>query len=456
MQIAEIPYFEDSSCYYETVRHLKWPVFLDSSYQGDKPKSPIARFDIIAAEPFIRCVSDATGVYVEDQSGRKKVEKFPLDLLKEIMAKYTLTNESLPFMGGAIGYLSYDLKSTSKKHPLIPKMIMGVYDWAVVVDHLNSKSWLIKNDFDGGLGLSWESLQSLFVKEPVGDKQIFSIDGDIKESLNISSYNDKFSKVASYIREGDCYQVNLSQKFNVSTRGDSWVFYKKFRGLNKSPYMAYLAYDDFEIMSGSPEQFIQSRNRAVITRPIKGTRARNSDPVCDKNNLEELSMSLKDKAENLMIVDLLRNDLAINCELGSIKVEKLFSVESYPNVHHLVSSITATLKKDSNNFELLNDAFPGGSITGAPKSRAIEIIDELEEHSREIYCGSIVYFSFNQMMDSNIAIRSMVHKNNTLHFYSGGGLTVDSIAASEYQEIKDKALNIINTINFFKDLNASN
>ena len=156
-----------------------------------------------------------------------------------------------------------------------------------------------------------------------------------------------------------------------------------------------------------------------------------------------------------MIVDLLRNDLAINCELGSVKVDELFTVESYPNVHHLVSSITGKLRNNANNYKLLNDAFPGGSITGTPKSRAIEIIDELEDHSRDVYCGSIIYFSFNQMMDSNIAIRSMIHQDNILHFYSGGGLTVDSKVSSEYQEIKDKAQNIINTINFFKDSNAT-
>jgi len=452
MHIDEIPYLEDTSFYYEKIRHLKWPVFIDSAYQKDKLQSEIARYDIIAADPFIRITSDASGVYMEDESGKKVQDQTSLKVVEEIMEKYSIQNQILPFIGGAIGYLSYNLEIDTKKIPLIPKMIIGVYDWAVVIDHSSSKAWLIQNNFDKNPSQSWGALQDLFSRAARRDTgENFKVIGDIHASYSLSSYQEKFAKVSSYIKEGDCYQVNLSQKYNVSTEGDSWIFYKKFRGLNKSPYMAYLSYDDFEIMSGSPEQFIQSRNRNVITRPIKGTRARNNDPAKDKANFEELMLSLKDQAENLMIVDLLRNDLAINCELGSVKVDKLFSIESYPNVHHLVSSITAKLKNKTNNFKLLNDAFPGGSITGAPKIRAIEIIEELEDHSRDVYCGSIVYFSFNKMMDSNIAIRSMVHQDNMLHFYSGGGLTVDSDVSSEFQEIKDKAQNIINTINFFKD-----
>ena len=455
MHITEIPYIKDSSYYYEKIRHLKWPVFLDSSYQKDRTQSEIARYDIIAAEPFIRVTSDKSGTYIEDEAGRKLQDKNPLKILEEIMEKYSIKNQALPFMGGAIGYLSYNLKNNTKNNSLIPKMIIGIYDWSVVIDHLLSKAWLIQNNFDKNPSYCWDGLQKIFNKEEKNIRKSFTITGDVKANLNLSSYSKKFTKVSGYIKEGDCYQVNLSQKYKVSTSGDSWIFYKKFRDINKSPYMAYLSYDDFEIMSGSPEQFIQSRNKNITTRPIKGTRGRDSNPVKDKANLEELSISLKDQAENLMIVDLLRNDLAINCELGSIKVDELFTVESYPNVHHLVSSITATLKNNANNYKLLNDAFPGGSITGTPKKRAIEIIDELEEHSRDVYCGSVVYFSFNQMMDSNIAIRSMIHQNHVLHFYSGGGLTVDSDASSEYQEIKDKAQNIINTINFFKDFNAT-
>jgi para-aminobenzoate synthetase component 1 len=215
--------------------------------------------------------------------------------------------------------------------------------------------------------------------------------------------------------------------------------------------MAYLSYPNFQILSGSPERFIKSSGGNVSTRPIKGTRARGKDKKQDKKNANELLNSLKDRSENLMIVDLLRNDLSINCEPGSIKVDELFSIESYPNVHHLVSTISGKLKKDSDSFKLFKDSFPGGSITGAPKIRAIEIINELERHSRDFYCGSVCYFSFNGSMDSNIAIRSMIHIDNKLHFYSGGGLTFASDVDDEYQEIEDKSQNIKQAIKFFRE-----
>jgi para-aminobenzoate synthetase component 1 len=243
----------------------------------------------------------------------------------------------------------------------------------------------------------------------------------------------------------------LSKKFEVNTEGDSWNFYKKFRDINKSPFMAYLLYDNFEILSGSPERFIKSQDGIVTTRPIKGTRARGLNKELDKKNAHELLNSVKDQSENLMIVDLLRNDLSMNCEVGSVKVDELFSIESYPNVHHLVSTISGILAKESNNIKLFSDSFPGGSITGAPKIRATEIIDELEEHSRDFYCGSVCYFSFHGSMDSNVAIRSMVHNDQKLYFYSGGGLTVGSNVDDEYQEIEDKVENIKQAINFFKE-----
>lgn len=215
--------------------------------------------------------------------------------------------------------------------------------------------------------------------------------------------------------------------------------------------MAFLDFSDFEIISGSPERFIQVRNNEVNTRPIKGTTGRHKDPVIDQKNAQNLRESIKDQSENLMIVDLLRNDLSQNCDVGSIKVSKLFELESYPNVHHLVSTVTGNLKKQSNMIKLFSDSFPGGSITGAPKIRAMEIIRELEEHHRELYCGSVVYFSFNRSMDSNIAIRSLFRKDDQLYFYSGGALTISSNDKDEFQEIEDKVRIIKNTINSFKE-----
>jgi len=285
----------------------------------------------------------------------------------------------------------------------------------------------------------------------VNKENNFIIKGDIAENLSIDEYRDKFNSVMSYLEEGDCYQINLSKQYKALVDGDSWQFYKTFRNLNKSRYMAYLDFKDFEILSGSPERFIQVSNDVVITRPIKGTKGRNKDPGRDRKNALALKESLKDQSENLMIVDLLRNDLSKNCDIGSIKVSELFELESYPNVHHLVSTISGNLRSNSNMVKLFSDSFPGGSITGAPKIRAMEIINELEDHDRELYCGSVAYFSFNRSMDSNIAIRSLFRKGDELFFYSGGALTIASNANDEYQEIEDKAKIIKKTINFFKE-----
>jgi len=452
MLIEAITYYSDSSYYFEKIKHLEWPVFLDSCYQKDKPQSKYARFDIIAANPFIK-IRAKNGVTSVSDNGDPRQHKQPsLEVLSELMDKYQKPSSSLPFVGGAIGYCSYELNLKTAKKNTIDTMMMGIYDWALIVDHFEKKTYIVSMLLDLKTKAFIDQLVTMFNEDKDNSAQEFKIQASVSDNLSFMAYKDKFDKVMNYIKSGDCYQINLSKKFEVNTEGDSWYFYKKFREINKSPFMAYLLYDDFEILSGSPERFIKSQDGIVTTRPIKGTRVRGSNKELDKKNADELLNSVKDQSENLMIVDLLRNDLSINCEVGSIKVDELFSIESYPNVHHLVSTISGILKKESNNIKLFSDSFPGGSITGAPKIRATEIIDELEEHSRELYCGSVCYFSFDGSMDSNVAIRSMVHKGQKLHFYSGGGLTAGSNVDDEYQEIEDKVENIKQTINFFKEL----
>ena len=452
MLIEELSYYSDSSYYFEKIKHLDWPVFLDSCYQKDKPQSKYARFDIIAANPFIKITAKSGITSVSDRNGNHQHKQPSLDVLSDLMSQYQKPSCSFPFVGGAIGYCSYELNLKSAKKNTIDTMMMGIYDWAVIVDHFKKKTYIVSMLLDSKTKLFVGKLVDIFKEDKDNVDLKFKIKTSVSDNLSFIDYKNKFDKVMSYINAGDCYQINLSKKFEVDTAGDSWYFYKKFRDINKSPFMAYLLYDDFEILSGSPERFIKSQDGIVTTRPIKGTRARGRDKELDKKNANELLNSIKDQSENLMIVDLLRNDLSINCEVGSIKVDELFSIESYPNVHHLVSTISGILKKESNNIKLFSDSFPGGSITGAPKIRATEIIDELEEHSRDLYCGSVCYFSFDGSMDSNVAIRSMVHKDQKLHFYSGGGLTVGSNVVDEYQEIEDKVENIKQTINFFKEL----
>ena len=451
MLIEDLPYNSDSSYYFEKIKHLEWPVFLDSCYQKDKPQSKYARFDIVAANPFIKIRAKNGVTTVSDRDGHYQHKQPSLEVLGDLMDQYPKPSSSLPFVGGAIGYCSYELNLKTAKKNTIDTMMMGIYDWAVIVDHFEKKTYIVSMLFDSKTEAFIAELVVIFDEDKTNLAQDFKIKNSVSDNLSFIDYKSKFDKVMNYINAGDCYQINLSKKFEVNTEGDSWNLYKKFRNINKSPFMAYLLYDDFEILSGSPERFIKSKDGIVTTRPIKGTRARGRNKELDKKNAQELLNSVKDQSENLMIVDLLRNDLSMNCEVGSVKVDELFSIESYPNVHHLVSTISGILKKDSNNIKLFSDSFPGGSITGAPKIRAMEIIDELEEHSRDFYCGSVCYFSFHGSMDSNVAIRSMVHCDHKLYFYSGGGLTTGSNVDDEYQEIEDKVENIKHAINFFKE-----
>ena len=402
MHIIKIPYYSDSSIYFEKIRHFTWPIFLDSSYQSLMKKNKLVHYDVLTANPFFKVILlDNNEVAIHDLIQKKitQSKKNPLKILEGIMQKYKIPKNEYPFVGGALGYISYDMN----------------------ID--NNKSFVKKD---------------------------FLITSKIYENTDKKNYKEKFEAVKEYLKKGDCYQVNLSKKYMVKTFGDPWDFYCKFRQINKSPFMAFLQFDGNTLLSGSPERFLKSNNGQVSTRPIKGTSARGSNAAEDKKNINILKNSSKEQAENLMIVDLLRNDLGVNCKSGSIKVDELFVIESYPNVHHLVSSIKGLLKDESSVFALFNDAFPGGSITGAPKKRAMEIINELESHARDLYCGSIVYFSFDGKLDSNIAIRSMIHNDDTLHFYSGGGLTIQSSVDAEYKEIEDKVNNIKKTILFFK------
>jgi para-aminobenzoate synthetase component 1 len=451
MLIEELTYYTDSSSYFEKIKHLEWPVFLDSCYQKDKPQSKYARFDIIAANPFIKIRAKSGVTIVSDRQGHHQHKQPSLEVLSDLMDQYPKPSCSFPFVGGAIGYCSYELNLKTAKKNTINTMMMGIYDWAVIVDHFEKKTYIVSMLLDSKTEPFIAKLVAIFNEDKDNLAQEFKIKTSVSDNLSFIDYKSKFDKVMKYINAGDCYQINLSKKFEVDTEGDSWYLYKKFRDINKSPFMAYLLYDDFEILSGSPERFIKSQDGIVTTRPIKGTRVRGSNKELDNKNANELLNSVKDQSENLMIVDLLRNDLSMNCEVGSINVDELFAIESYPNVHHLVSTISGILKKESNNIKLFSDSFPGGSITGAPKIRATEIIDELEEHSRDLYCGSVCYFSFHGSMDSNVAIRSMVHNNQKLYFYSGGGLTAGSNVDEEFQEIEDKVKNIKQAIKFFKE-----
>jgi len=254
-------------------------------------------------------------------------------------------------------------------------------------------------------------------------------------------------KIHDYIQAGDCYQVNYTQRFSAQCEGDAWTAYCALRLACPTPFSGFMSLPaDNAILSLSPERFVRVSHNQVETRPIKGTRPRGRNSAEDAANAAELLASPKDRAENLMIVDLLRNDLGRTCRTGSVRVPQLFTLESYPNVHHLVSSVVGELADGKDALDLIGDSFPGGSITGAPKIRAMQIIDELEPTRRSLYCGSLLYLDVRGEMDSSIAIRSLLVKDGRVSCWGGGGIVADSDWQDEYQESITKVKVLLDTL----------
>jgi para-aminobenzoate synthetase component 1 len=296
----------------------------------------------------------------------------------------------------------------------------------------------------------WDQLVELMSRPPdIEEPGQFRVTAPVQSNLNREQYGLAFESIQRYIREGDCYQVNFAQRFETRCEGDPWSAYLRLREKNPAPFAAYLDTPHGQVLSCSPERFLKLTGRMVETKPIKGTRPRSEDPVVDVKQRLELLNSEKDRAENLMIVDLLRNDLGKCCEPGSIHVPELFSIESFATVHHMVSTVRGTLQRGCDAVRLMRGAFPGGSITGAPKLRAMEIIDELEPDPRGVYCGSIAYIGFNGNMDSNIAIRTLEHRNGNVRFSAGGGIVADSVCEDEYTETFHKARAMLEVLGGF-------
>ena len=449
MHIFDLPYQENSSIWFDKFASSRTPIFLDSCFQANNHLNDFNRYDLICWDPFIEIIQKGSKtLIIKDGTSFLSDESFAeiVDVIYSGLLDSYENNSLLPFTGGLIGYLSYEFGQKSTKDTVLPHARANAYKNTILVDHLEKKTYFISFDKKRDAELIYD--QCLNHEKEIIDE--FAITEPIVNIESFEDYKRKFNKIQQYIIDGDVYQVNLATKFSTKYSGDPWVFYKKFREINKSPYMAYLKFEDYAIISGSPEQFISVNGSTITSRPIKGTMPRGDDPKTDCDNYEKLSSSEKDKAENLMIVDLIRNDLGKNCDTGSVNVKKLFTIESYPNVHHLVSSIEGQLKKEISPWTAFCDSFPGGSITGAPKKRSIEIISELESFSREVYCGSIFYLSFNKTLNSNIAIRSLIAYDEKLEYFSGGGITKSSTVKSEYNEIFNKAANIEKAISYFR------
>jgi len=424
---APLPYHPDASRYYPALAGLPWAVWLDSG--------GMARYDILTAAPQ-RTLTLDEGVAQGD----------PFDLLRAALGERIAPVADVPFAGGALGYWSYDLArrmmilpDIAQADDRLPDMAVGIYDWAVVLDHQQHSARLVSHRrFAETAELLPQILLRLQNLPPL-PTDTFHVQGQIASNFTPDSYATAFAAVQDYLQAGDCYQINLAQRFSARADGDAFGAYLALRGLSPAPYAAFLNFPYAQILCASPECFVSVQNGRVKTKPIKGTRPRGGDAQQDRLLAEELRNHPKDRAENLMIVDLLRNDLGKSCIPGSVHVPELFKVESFANVHHLVSTVEGRLAPGRDALDVLRDCFPGGSVTGAPKLRAMQIIEQLEPHRRGAYCGAIGYIGFDGNMDSNIAIRTMVYNENVIYCWAGGGIVADSDLKAEYQETLDKA-----------------
>lgn len=433
-----LEYTKDTASWFGHIADQPYAIFIDSCQHGQRG----GRFDIISASPSTVIKTYGNNNHVIRQTETSVTTTDVFELIKNHLSQMNTTDidavKDMPFRVGALGYIGYDTVHQLEKLPYhqhhditLPDAIIGLYDWSIVVDHQQQQSWLFSLHDN-----NHPTTQSILhlIQQPPQKTISFQLTHPFATCITEENYHQAFFRLKKHIKDGDCYQANLCQRFNSSYSGDPWQAYQRLRQQHPSPFSAYFNTPDGQLLSHSPERFIQVRNQQVITQPIKGTSPRYSDPDKDKTSAQSLLNSSKDHAENSMIVDLLRNDLAKTCKPFSIDVPKLCELESFPNVHHLVSTITATLESQHHSMDLLKHSFPGGSITGAPKLRAMEIIADLEPYHRSAYCGTAFYCDPNGAMDSNILIRSLICCNGNIYAYAGGGIVHDSQVDSEYQE----------------------
>jgi len=434
--VRALTYSPDSSLLLRHLAALPGLIMLDSGLQAaGHVAAHGARYDILSALPRT-VLRDAL------PARRTAPTLFQPDVLFADLSAQLQTHapttplplplRGLPFVGGAMGYVGYDGYSR-----------FGIHDWAIVVDHQAGTTLLFALP-----DCPTATLQTVLARLdlPLPALPGFALDSPFMSNFTPSAYAAAFAQAQEYIQAGDCYQVNLAQRFSARCSGDPLGAYLQLRAGIRSPFSAFIRDEDRTVLCFSPERFLEVRGDQVQTQPIKGTRRRSPDAAQDKALADELLHSEKDRAENLMIVDLLRNDLGSLCATGSVRVKKLFELHSFSNVHHLVSTIQGRLPAPHTPIDLLRVCFPGGSITGAPKQRSMEIIAELEPDARQVYCGSAGYVGFDGQMDSNIMIRTLLCEGQDIHCWGGGGLVADSVCSQEYQECFDKINNIIKVL----------
>ena len=446
-----LAYDADSTSLFTHLAHEPWAVYLDSGWPG----SQYGRYDIMVAAPFATLVTDGNTTRVTTDGVERTSTEDPFLLLQEMLSGFARTPSEFPFTGGAVGFFAYDLARRLEHLPEmavdaehIPQMMVGLYDWAVIVDHVEQRAWLVSQGLREETRRNWQTLCAMF-EQPSPPTAPITVTGTVASNMDKVGYATTFDRIKQYIHEGDCYQVNFAQRFSAQAYGDAWAAYLALRVISPAPFSAYMNLPGLQVLSASPERFLHVSNGHVETRPIKGTRPRSSDREEDEASRAELAASVKDRAENLMIVDLLRNDIGKSCAPGSVKAERLFSLESFANVHHLVSTVTGQLAHGKSAIDLLRGCFPGGSVTGAPKLRAMQIIEELEPHRRGLYCGAIGYMGFDGNMDTSITIRTGVFSQEVFRFWAGGGIVADSELQKEYRETWDKASSMLQLMQRF-------
>jgi para-aminobenzoate synthetase component 1 len=451
------------------LQHQPWAMLLDTCNN----QLSDGRYDIIVQSPIVKLVVKNKKLVASSiekwahliESENTANNNCPFESLEFIHSKFKSLvdiniDSKLPFLCGALGYFAYDLnvqlegiKDSYPGQYSAPDMAVGIYDQSIIFDNKTQKVYLCFIDSTRA-----EKLKSTLFKQE--NKSVAKTPEKFQQQTqwvanqSETKYHQNLQIVDDYLHSGDCYQINYAQRFEAQYTGCEWDAYQKLRAVNKAPFSSFIRLEESCILSVSPERFLQVKSGIVETKPIKGTRKRALNSEDDKNLSDELLNSEKDKAENLMIVDLLRNDLSKHCQPHSVIVPALFKLESYPAVHHMVSTVLGKLKTESSPIQLLKGAFPGGSITGAPKHRAMQIIQELEPDKRSIYCGSIGYIGIRDDMDTNICIRTVLAENNKLYCWAGGGIVLDSDIASEYQESLDKVAKILPILAETLPLNA--
>ena len=447
-ETIEVEYWADTAQRLHRLAQEPGFVFLDSC----RFSGATGRFDIVAWAPqtTVRTRGEVSEVSTGDGE-TYTTSQDPFELIRQLVGTEE-RHPFLPFTGGAIGAFSYDLGRRIERLPNLaasdidfPDLWVGIFDRALIVDHVSARAWLVhRNIAEPEIRRLLQILEVPRTVTPPAFARDFVVTSAVESAISFGEYAEQFDKIKNYIRAGDCYQVNYSQRFSASVSGDPWHAYLHLRLLNSAPFAAFVRIEEGAILSSSPERFLEVRGDVVESKPIKGTRPRSPNSDRDQRLAEELRDSAKDRAENLMIVDLLRNDIGRSCEIGSVNVPHLFEVESFARVHHLVSTVHGKLGDSVDALAVLRSCFPGGSITGAPKIRAMEIIEELEPTRRTIYCGSIAYISHDGQMDSSIAIRTLLNVNQRLYCWAGGGIVADSNLHDEYQESLDKAAAMLN------------